>query len=363
MAKMKKPAGARAPQQLGREASRQAPADLEDDDEDDDTPGQSLADLAAGAGDEVEEILDQLGAQASSARIIIHRITANQDPEECIDCPLQTFSKEQLRSQFGAGQYSCEVRNKGQIKRRWLWRFAAPIAPSSSSAAVDSRADRLEAELRAEREKSAQRQHEMLLAAMQRPQAEGHSLGELLETLTSAKALLGGAAAAVSPIAQIKEILEVRDLLGDGGGKGANGMDLALKALESLPHFLQAGADKPARAPRRLAGPSPGADKMSAVRPGAEADTRSQVLALLLQHAEQGSDPAAVAQFIYGQLCELEQGQFDTVCAFLEGEGALSLVMMIEPRLKPAQEWLGKVLEQLRAVISQGDSEPDLPTG
>lgn len=363
MAKFKKQAAARARQRLGRQAARQREEELEEEDPEDDPPEPVLPDLAAGAGDEVEEMLDQLGAQASSARIIIHRITANQDPEECIDCPLQTFSKEQLRSQFGAGQYSCEVRNKGQIKRRWLWRFAAPIARPSSAAAPDTRADRLEAELRAERERSEQRSHEMMMALLQRPQAASSapSLGELLETLTSAKSLLGGGAAS-NPIAQLKELLEVRDLLGgDSGGKGATGMDLALEALRSLPSFIQAGGDKPARAQRRLPGPSAGADKMSESRPRGESDTRSQVLALLLQHAEQGSDPAAVAQFIYGKLCELEQEQFDTVCGFLEGEGALSLAMMVEPRLQPAREWLGRVLEQLRAVISQADGESDLP--
>ena len=95
----------------------------DDDDEDEEDLEAALAaapglPLPSSSGDEVEEMLEQLGAQASSARIIVHRITSNQDPEECIDCPLSTFSKDRLREQFGAGVYSCEVRHKGTIRRR-----------------------------------------------------------------------------------------------------------------------------------------------------------------------------------------------------------------------------------------------------
>src|SRR5689334_18349827 len=87
------------------------------DDEDDDDDGEELETPASpkSSGDEVEQLIEQLGASASGARIIVHRITANADPEECIDCPLSVFSKELLRTQFGAGRYSCEVRQRGVI--------------------------------------------------------------------------------------------------------------------------------------------------------------------------------------------------------------------------------------------------------
>jgi hypothetical protein len=363
MAKAKQAAARGGIRSLGRAA---AGTDDEDDDEDDDAPAAALA--AAGAGDEIEQLLEQLGASVSSARIIVHRVTANQDPEECIDCPLATFSKDRLREQFGAGIYSCEVRQKGTIRRRWTWRFAAPIAaPAAVVSSTQAREERLERELREERERASARQHEMMLAIMARPQAEGASLSELISTLSGARELLGGGnAAGGSVISQLKDLLEMRDMLGgDGPGKGAGMMDLALEAMRQLPALAAATGKTPAApaAPRRL--PAPGAaarpDKMSASQPGD--GSRAAVVDLLLQHAGQGTDPATVARFAYGKLCELEQEKFDAACEFLDGEGALQLGLMMEPRLEPARAWLAKVLEQLRAVISQGDAESALPGG
>src|SRR6478736_1178586 len=89
----------------------------DDDDDDDDAQELETPPAAKVSGDEVEQLIEQLGASASAARIIVHRIEANADPEECIDCPLSVFSKEQLRAQYGPGRYSCEVRNKGRNKR------------------------------------------------------------------------------------------------------------------------------------------------------------------------------------------------------------------------------------------------------
>src|SRR6187549_3212749 len=93
----------------GRRQVLPDPPDLEEEEDlEEELPAAAAP---ASSGDEVEQILEQLGAQASAARIIVHRIAANQDPEECIDCPLSTFSKDQLRAQFDAGVYSCEVRH------------------------------------------------------------------------------------------------------------------------------------------------------------------------------------------------------------------------------------------------------------
>ncbi len=366
MAKKKLPGG------RGRAPQMPDPPDSDDDDDLEDPP----AAVTVSSGDEVEQILETLGAQASAARIIVHRIAANQDPEECIDCPLSTFSKDQLRAQFGAGVYSCEVRHKGTIRRRWQWRFAAPIAPSSATPARSTEADRLQAlelELRQAREKADNRQHEMLMALMARPQAESNapSLGELITTLQGLKDLSGGGGGNTSTVAQIKELLEVSDLLGGGGGGGrTNGMDLAKVALESLGPslgaLLQAGSDKPARAPRQLTGPGAAAspaDKMSASSPAGDGDKRAMMLSMLLEHAKQGTDPAAAAQVVYERLCALDESQFEAACEFIDSEGALSLALMFEPRLQPARAWLEQLLEQLRAAILQGDTEAALTSG
>lgn len=338
----------------------QGAGDDDDDDDGDDKPTIGLParrdaqSAAAGAADEVEQLLETLGARGSEARIIVWRIQANADPEECIDCPLNVFSKDQLREQFGAGRYRCEVRHKGTMKRRWEWRFAAPArapgaAPSAMSDLRDQRIAELQQQLATSRDRDGQRQHELMLALISRPQSQAPGLGELVGVLSQVKGLVGGDGEKGGALSALREVLEIRELMGEGGGGKTSMEDVVLEGLKQLPRILDAGvAAKPALpAPRPRSG-APGA----AARAPAQESKRDQIITILLQHAEQGTSPAAVAQFVYGKLEALDDDAYQTACGYIDSPGALRMALVLEPRLVPAQEWLQKVLEEIRPLIS-----------
>ena len=327
--------------------------------DDDDDEAQALETPAAAkvSGDEVEQLIEQLGASASAARIIVHRIEANADPEECIDCPLSVFSKEQLRAQYGPGRYSCEVRNKGVIKRRWEWRFAKPLQSAAPVAQQgSSQVESLQKALTESAARSEQRSHELLVAALGRPQREEKS-GLQIGDLVQFKELFGGGGGGGNTMSQFKEFLELRELLGGNDGGGASGMDLALKALEVFPDWIKAG-DRSAPAPRRIAH-QPGAP---AAKPAAP-DKKDQIIALLLKHAKDGTAPKIAAQFGYEQLQGLDDQTYEAVCNWIESDGAVSMALIFEPRLQPAQAWLQQVAGELRGLISADDDATELTSG
>lgn len=329
-----------------------------DDDDDDETGAEEETQAQAVAappssGDEVEQMMEQLGASASAARIIVHRVTANADPEECIDCPLSVFSKEQLRAQFGPGRYSCEVRHKGVIRRRWEWRFAQPLqmAAPAPGAAVNDQVAALQRQIAENTDRERQRTHDLMVALIGRPQREtapGLQLGDL----AAMKELFGGNGGG-STLGQFKEFLELRELMG-GDDKGSTGMDLALKALDVFPQWLAAG-QKQLPAPRERKAAAPGT-------PAIASGKRDQLAAFILQHAKQGTAPQLAAQFIFEQLQQLDDKTYDTACSIAESEGAVNMALMIEPRLAPARDWLEQVASELRPLIS-ADQDDDGLTG
>lgn len=302
---------------------------------------------------EVDELISNLGASAAAARIIVHRIEANQDPEECIDCPLPVFSKDHLREQFGPGRYRCEVRHKGVIKRRWEWRFAAPrgqaIAPKDPGS---TRLAELEAELRASREAESKRSHDMMLALLGRPQSQGPQLSDLVDILSKTRELLGGGGGngeSKSPIAQLKELLEVRDLLGGGEG-GSSPTDVALEGLKALREAFTLAPAQPAQP-----GAGAGASKALPAAPGSS--RISAALSMLLKHAAAGTPAEKIAPFVLQAMQQLPDAEYEAICSFLEQDGALGLLLLAEPGLANFRPWAEQVLAQLRAQIGEEGQE------
>lgn len=310
---------------------------------------------------EVEELISNLGASAAAARIIVHRIEANVDPEECIDCPLPVFSKDQLRETYGPGRYRCEVRHKGVIKRRWEWRFAAPVRSATATPAADPVARRiaeLEAEARTVREREAQRAHEMQLALIGRPQQQGLQLADLVDVLAKTRELLGGGGEKGSTLAQLKELLEVRELLGgDGGGSGP--ADVAIEGLKALREAFTLGPPAAPAAARIAATP---AGNGSAPTAASSASSRISVaLQAIAKHAAGGTPPERVAPFIMQAMTQLPDAEYDAVCNFIEQDGAVGLVLMVEPGLGNFRPWVEQVIAQLRAQIAAADQEQQTP--
>lgn len=351
---------AKNPHARGQVPATQRPAD--DDDEESEPTALPPDDRPPprSSGDEVEQLLEQLGASASGARIIVHRIAANADPEECIDCPLSVFSKDQLRSQFGAGRYSCEVRSKGVIRRRWEWRFAAPNVAPGAAATLPPQNQQIEAlqrQLQDSAERDRQRSHDLIVALIGRPQQREQPQGLQIGDLVQFKELFGGGGGS-SALSQFKEFLALRDLAGGGGDeKGTTGMDLAIKALDVFPKWLAAGATPRALpAPREGKAPPPAAP----VPAQPNQDKRERFAALVLQHAKQGTPPALAANFLFEQMQSLEDSTYDSACSLVESEGAVNLALLIEPRLEPARAWLQQLVEELRGLISTEPAAPEL---
>lgn len=343
--------------------TRNPPPPDDDQEEGAETSAQQRgpAPAAVGEADEIEQLLERLGARAAESRITVHKIVANGEPEECIDCPLNVFSKQQLREDFGAGSYRCEVRHQGRITRRWEWRFAAPTARAPGAAApssADARVAELQAALTAARDRESQRAHELTLALIGRPQASGPSLGDLMGMMVQMKELNGGGGNN-STLGAVKEVLEIRELLGDGERGGASHLDLGLEALKQFGRLIDGGG-----------GATDGAVATPATRPrprvpgaAAQPSARDQVVALLLQHAHQNTSPSAAAQFAIGKLQQLDDDLYETACSYLESPGALAMALLLEPRLQPAKAWLQQVLDGIKPLIADSDAGEGLPAG
>jgi hypothetical protein len=333
---------------------------------------------AAAPGDELEEILARLGPSGSAARIIVHRLASNRDPEECIDCPLPLFSKEQLRADYGPGHYQVEVREGGKIRRRWEWRFARPLEERAPAVAPDraSRERELEQLLAAERERAQQRAHELMLALVQREGgARGPSLGELLGTLTQAKELLGAGGAGSSPreaLGMVKDVLELTQELGGGAGErettAADVVRVGLDRLPQLTELLRAAAAVPAAPPasatnnpKALAPPArssapattKGADPMLA--------TLTQLVPMILKLQSSGMTPVAAAELITPRLEALGDEEFSFWASLIAHPHAVPMLTRLEPRLAGLASWLEQVAGELRAFISRETADSSLP--
>ena len=343
---------------------------------DDDAENDALQDAAAPQPEaiELDEILAELGAAASDARIIVFRIHANADPEECIDCPVTLFSKDRLRADFGPGHYKCEVRKKGVIRKRWSWRFAALANVNAASSSSADRIRELETRIEAEREANRQRDHETMLALLQRPippTAPGPSMAELLGVLSQARALLAPGAAGGGireTLETIRDVMKVKDTLtGDSGRPaGSNLADVVRDALPMLGDMVSIAKAETARAPApRLAaalaaGEVPGAVLAAAAPPPAPpaSSTREAAVLLLLKHAAAETLPRRVAGVLWRELQKLSQDDFDAVCNAIEEPGAVRVALLLEPRLAPHAAYCQALVTELRRQIAAA-TDPD----
>lgn len=381
-----------APAGEGVEGALEGPAGLEE------PSGRGRLQAPAGADDELERLLGELGPSASGYRIFVQRVTPNRDPEECFDCPLTAFSKDALRADYGPGHYHVEVRKSGQIKRRWDWHFARPLqAGSSSSSSTIERTARereLEAELGALRARASDRTHELLLALIQRPQAP-HAEKDPLQILLQAKELLGLGADRGSPketLGLVRELLELRDELGGGGERETSAADVVRAGLEKLPELtelLRAAAAVP-EAPRgdtsrsrsvtttagrsavTSAARAPASSSTSTSAPAPAAGSKpvtsgdssmllAQFVPMILKLSQSGMTAAAAAELVIPRLEALDDEQFGFLATIIAHPECVPMLIRADARLAPIKAWLEELAQELRAFIRRETAEEPLP--
>lgn len=360
---------------MTRKRRARAAPDLEDDD---DVVGQGDDVEASEADLELEQLLESLGGDGLKVRV--YRVETNGELAFLRTYAAQLYiaqGPELLRADFEGGKFEAHVIDgKNRIRKRrtiTVARLARPESapPPAAAAAGGDRVRELEVQLAAERERSAQRQHEMMLALIGRPAPPAPAINplemqqQLLSGLTQMREFIGGKGEGGG----LRELLglldkfeDLREKFGGGGTGRARLEDVMVEGVKALPKIADAlkggGSDSQAE-------PTGDTSRSRNVTREGSATTSSQqdrIVAMVLKHAQAGTAPAVVAPLLYAQLEKLDDDVFEAACALLMEPAAAKLLMTLEPRLAPASTWIESVLGQLRPLISANtDAAPLTP--
>lgn len=298
----------------------------------------------------LQRALEELGADINIVRIVVYRVRPNNDPEECIDCPFDQFSKQQFREQYGPGHYLLQLRVKGLIRRKYALHFAAPLTKPEQlpAPAVDLNGlmERLSlqmqtrfAELQSVTSREMMELVKSLLARNVTPGSDPIALGSAwLDQAVKLQALMGRRGGE-DDLDRFAKLLEISRELGGGDGKGATGADVALELMRMTKPVLElakvsAAAD--ARDGARVPSSQPkGAPMMknAMIRYG---------LSMLVKNAKADNEPLTYAEVLVDNLPRA------TLKELLDSEGWFERLCLIEPDAEPYREWF----EELRSAIS-----------
>lgn len=300
----------------------------------------------------LQRAVEELGADINTVRIVVYRVRPNNDPEECIDCPFDQFSKQQFREQYGPGHYLLQLRVKGLIRRKHALHFAAPLTKPESlpAPAIDLNGvmERMSlqiqtrfAELQSANSREMMELVKSLLARNVTPGADPIALGSAwLDQAVKLQTLMGRRGGE-DELDRFAKLLEISRELGGGEGKGATGADVALELMRMTKPVLElakvsAAADARqggARAPSTQPKGDPAMMKNAMIRYG---------LSMLVKNAKADNEPLTYAEVLVDNLprAQLEE--------LLASDGWFERLCLIEPDAEPYREWF----EELRSAIS-----------
>lgn len=300
---------------------------------------------------------------------------------------------------YGPGEYRVKLRQQGRITANQLATIAAPRAQPGSEPAPAAAAapgmtglaevitvmQQMQARSEAAQARADERYTRLLETLVNRrepaPAPAGAGVGEVLK-MAEAMVNMTGANRGTNPMSQVKEFLEIRELLASDAPKtGANENDLMLEGLKSIaPALAQvavASMANPPAPPQARPQPRPAAITQAPavpspprVAPGVQVpiavpglapnlmnEIRSEV-AKLVKAAERGSDTGAYAVVLGDTYPEA------FIRAQLLGETALRRLMALVPAIVPHRQWfmdlqadLAAYLDALNAPDEGGESE------
>lgn len=258
----------------------------------------------------------------------------------------------------------------------------APGAPNGSSVAdsLQSAMVTLVLDLVRAGQESAKLQNELLsaqIAQLREGMGSRREERDPIETFKAMAEIMRPAAQAASPLGQLKELLEIRDLLGGGEKEPPSALgivaELAPQLLGTINKALDGRQPAPARPTATVHNPDgkPVAEVPGPVPPAqpaqpAAASEGAAVLQLLgrwvprlAQWAEQDRAPEWVAETL---LYEVPAGYHGALKAAIEPEDAVNQIVAGFPVIAPFADWLAEVRAALLASLHADDSddaEPD----
>jgi len=315
----------------------------------------------------LQRAVEELGADINTVRIVVYRVRPNRDPEECIDCPFDQFTKAALRDQYGPGDYLLQLRVKGLIRRKHTLHFAAPLerasalpVPSQQPLELAGLFERASQQMSARfAEMQLAHSHEMmelmrsLLARDVTPRTDPIVLqGQFIDQAVKLQDLMGrrGGADDLDRFAKLLEIS--RELVG-GEAKGATGADVALELMRMAKPVLElskVAADATGRQLPPAAASTEGSPPMQKImiRYG---------LRLLVKNAQADNDPLAYAEVLVDNVPPA------SLAALLSADDWFERLCLLEPAAAPYRTWFTELRE---AVLQLNQPEGDstvLPAG
>lgn len=266
------------------------------------------------------------------------------------DCDPAEPVKTKLRDEYGTGKYELRVRRNNLLFRRPVLKIEAPLYPPDGKS--DRRDDRPhDADILSLIEDSNRRMIDaigkIIPAATQAapPVDPMQQMTAMMGVMMQVKKFTASDVEKTSPLENIKEVLELKKLLGGGEGD-TNNMDVILAAIEHIGGPLSkltqqqaAGAQRNALAAgkkpaHKKEGDKTQSDEMTAMRMGVN---------LLVGGAQRNEDPAPYVDIILARL------QPDRIETFLTGGDALKLLTTINPAVAKYPTWF----EELGALLRE----------
>lgn len=332
------------------------------------------------AVDRVATMLQTIGDDPEARAIVkVYRITGPNKFAFATEYPVAEFEKgglNMIRDQWGPGEYQIRLygiqpgTTRFNVRGKQNVEILAPLIQLPSGHGGAPAPDALALVLQRINDR---------IDGLQRGGTQGGGMLEMLGMLKAFKdaGLLGGQTAPIvpqlSPVDQMKQLLELRDMLGQLGDppvpKDPDLMGLASQAM-SLIGAAAKNAPAPAPitglgAPVRLVSPVPAAAARPLPSPattGAKSvstfdlDLMKRTLGKLVIYANQGDvDPVDAAATLANSMDLLEEQ--DAAFAMLENEQWFQVLTALAPEVAPHREWLGKVRDEVLAIFA-GEDDP-----
>lgn len=309
----------------------------------------------------LQRAVEELGADINTVRVVVYRVRPNRDPEECIDCPFDQFTKNALREQFGPGDYLLQLRVKGLIRRKHLLHFAAPVDRPDQLPALSPVPD-LGALLERVTLQMNNRFAEMQLASSREmlefmrsvvardvtPRVDPLVMqNQLLDQAVKLQELLGRRSGP-DDLDRFGKFLTLARDLGGGEGKGASGADVALELMRMAKPVLELSKAAAAADARVASAPSvPESPPMQnlMIRQG---------LKLLVKNAAADNEPLAYAEVLVDNLPPL------ALAALLEPDDWFAQLCQLDPAVEPYLDWFTELRDEVLRLTSPAEPAGDL---
>lgn len=351
-----------------------------DDDDDDDPPHEHGEDIDLDA--ELQALDEELGADASTAKVVVHKIVPNGDSQRCFGCPRPQFFSDLVREQYGAGTYSVMVYFRGKLKNRYRLSFAEPVKPPIGAVEPgtthplshyfsDSTLRDVETRFEQRLEREQARHFELLkLFAGGRPQLDPLQMQQqVLTMLATVKDLTGGSGddGGGRAVDLILQGVQLAQKLG-GAGEGTDWPGIIAGTVGGLRELAQAEATAQRRViaaptPQSTNGSAPPAPTAPAAPEESEPDMREKLrkrLQFLVRKAQQDCDPDVYAALLIDDLGELPALVQPLAIDYLTRPDCFERLMQLEPAIGSHREWFTACIDEIRRQLSEPNASEGL---